>query len=296
MKNKLIAILAASALLLMGAGIWYWDETSIIQMPDPAFAEADIESQTNAWKGHVTAKLKTGTRAEADFVEELHEFDAIVATHKGEKTDELAKLAAMRAALFIEVFNEPEKGVVMLKQLETNYPDTATAQGIAQVISKLEAQIEARAASAAIRKSLVVGSVFPDFSVKDIDGQPLSIVKYRGNVLLVDFWATWCGPCLREMPDIIQAYNQYHNKGFEIIGVSLDREMDQAKLIDFIKQNDMPWQQFYDGKLWANELAVKYGVESIPTSYLLDREGKIIAVQPHGPALELTIENALAAK
>src|SRR5206468_2602211 len=126
-----------------------------------------------------------------------------------------------------------------------------------------------------IQKSLKVGAAFPDFDEKDLAGKPLSIANYKGKVVLLDFWATWCPPCRAELPNVIETYKKNHDKGFEIIGISLDK--DETKLKDFMKEKEMTWPQFYDGKFWQNKLAVKYGINSIPATYLLDTQGKIIA-------------------
>ena len=106
----------------------------------------------------------------------------------------------------------------------------------------------------------------------------------------------WCGPCIAELPTVVQAYKDFHPRGFEIIGVSLDREGDGAKLATFNKEKEMPWRQFFDGKYWQNELAVKYGVNSIPATYILDGEGRIIAKDLRGPALAAALEKALPKK
>jgi thiol-disulfide isomerase/thioredoxin len=159
-------------------------------------------------------------------------------------------------------------------------------------------------AAAAVKKDLENGKTFPEFSLPNgnpvlgIDGKPLSVAEYRGKVVLIDFWATWCGPCLAEMPNVIAAYDKYHARGFDIIGVSLDQPAGQATLPAFLKDHKMPWRQFCDGKFWGNELAVKYGIQAIPASFLLDRDGKIIAsgLAIRGPALAPAIEAALAAK
>jgi peroxiredoxin len=152
---------------------------------------------------------------------------------------------------------------------------------------------ESQAAAKKIQESLSVGSTFPDFDKKDLHGKPLSIANYKGKVVLIDFWATWCGPCRAEIPNVVATYNKYHSKGFEIIGISLDREADKAKLESYTKENNMPWQQFFDGKYWQNELSSKYGVNSIPATYLLDGEGKIIAKNLRGEKLEEAVAKAL---
>jgi thiol-disulfide isomerase/thioredoxin len=111
-------------------------------------------------------------------------------------------------------------------------------------------------------------------------------------VVLLDFWATWCGPCVHELPNVIATYQKHHEKGFDIIGISLDE--DEKKLQTFREEKKMTWQQFFDGKGWSNKLAVKYGVQSIPATFLLDVEGKIIGSDLRGEDLEQAVEKALA--
>ena len=103
------------------------------------------------------------------------------------------------------------------------------------------------------------------------------MANFKGKVVMVDFWATWCGPCVGEVPNVVAAYKKYHDKGFEIIGVSLDRDGDLDKMKSFTKDKEMPWPQYFDGGFWTNKLAVKYGINSIPATFLLDGSGIIIA-------------------
>ena len=109
--------------------------------------------------------------------------------------------------------------------------------------------------------------------------------------MLIDFWATWCGPCRGELPHVIATYKKYHDQGFEIIGISLDQ--DQAKLTGFTKEMNMTWQQYFDGQGWQNKLAVKYGIESIPATFLLDGNGKIIGRDLRGDELTQAVAKAL---
>ena len=123
-------------------------------------------------------------------------------------------------------------------------------------------------------------------------GSSLSPEDYRGRVTLIDFWATWCPPCRAELPNVINIYNTEHAKGFDIIGVSLDQ--DRASVLDFIREQGMPWEQYFDGQGWQNQLAVKYSVNSIPMTYLLDTHGIIIGKDLRGEELENAVAKALA--
>ena len=140
-----------------------------------------------------------------------------------------------------------------------------------------------------------VGEPLADFDEKDLDGKPLSIAAFKGKVVLLDFWATWCPPCMIELPNVIATYKKHHQEGFEIIGITKDD--DRATLEKFLQRQDgMTWPQFFDGNRTGNKLAVKYGVNLIPFTVLLDRDGKVIASHLSGEALETAVSAALAKK
>jgi thiol-disulfide isomerase/thioredoxin len=140
----------------------------------------------------------------------------------------------------------------------------------------------------------IIGTEPKAFTVKDTKDVEQSLEKYKGKVLFLDFWATWCGPCRAELPNVISAYKKYHSKGFEVLGVSLDKE-DKTVLDKFLEKNpEMVWPQIYDGKFWKAELAQLYGVQSIPATYLIDQSGKVYRVGLRGKALDKAIEKLLA--
>lgn len=136
-----------------------------------------------------------------------------------------------------------------------------------------------------------VGSVAPDFSQATPDGQQLSLSSLRGKVVLIDFWASWCRPCRMENPNVVRVYNRYKDKGFEILGVSLDKTKDAWT--GAIQQDGLAWKHVSDLAFWNNAVAQQYGVSSIPYTVLLDREGKVLAKNLRGPALEAKLAEVL---
>jgi len=138
------------------------------------------------------------------------------------------------------------------------------------------------------------------FHVKTVDGKMINFPDdYKGKVVLLDFWATWCPPCRAELPKVVAAYNQYHDKGFEIVSVSLDLPRQGPALLQFIRDNNMTWPQIYDGQYWKAAIAVQYGVHAIPCPVLVDGDtGVIIATDTDALGHKLTkaLDAALAAK
>jgi thiol-disulfide isomerase/thioredoxin len=129
-----------------------------------------------------------------------------------------------------------------------------------------------------------------------LDGGSFNVEQWRGKVVLVDFWATWCGPCLAELPNVKRVYNRFHDRGFEIVGVSLDGDRD--RLTEFLKQREIPWPQIFFSEPgqqeWNNPLVQRYDITGIPTMYLLDRSGRVAPVEPRGAELAPAVEKLLA--
>ncbi len=141
------------------------------------------------------------------------------------------------------------------------------------------------------RSHPLLGQPLTDLKFTSLKGEQIDISKYKGKVVLVDFWATWCGPCVQELPYVKKVYSDYHDKGFEIIGISLDRS--RTALEKFIESNNIPWPQYFDGKGWKNEISTHFDIRSIPATFLLDRDGIIQHVNLRGSALKRAVVDVL---
>jgi thiol-disulfide isomerase/thioredoxin len=144
-----------------------------------------------------------------------------------------------------------------------------------------------------LEKATQIGSVAPNFRALTPEGNELGLNDVKGKVTLIDFWASWCGPCRRENPNVVKVYNEYHDKGLEIISVSLDRNGQKDRWIKAIKDDKMNWHHISNLQYWQDPIAKMYGVRGIPATFLLDAEGKIVAKNLRGPALESKVSELL---
>ncbi|MBK6408182.1 MAG: AhpC/TSA family protein [Flavobacteriales bacterium] len=172
--------------------------------------------------------------------------------------------------------------------LRKTIPNSEYFAGFRDEVDRMEQQAKAgqlqEEQQAKLDNLIPVGSEAPDFSQASPEGKQIALSDLRGKVVLIDFWASWCRPCRMENPNVKKVYDRFHNKGFEILGVSLDK--DKSAWTGAIKQDGLPWKHVSDLAFWNNAVAQQYGVSSIPYTVLVDRDGKVLAKNLRGPALE----------
>ena len=180
--------------------------------------------------------------------------DGVQAILKKEPTNGLGN----QVLIMIAEEKEGEAAMALLKQVAANTKGQLHEMAIGQ-LKKLDA----------------LGKPLP-IKFTAIDGREIDLTKMKGKVVLVDFWATWCGPCVAEIPNVVRAYNKLHPQGFEIVGISLERDKDPKKLAAYVKEKKMPWAQYHDGLFWDNKFVKEYGVDAVPAMWLIDKKGNLV--------------------
>ena len=198
----------------------------------------------------------------------------------------------------LKVIGKHEEALQLLQHLENTEQENYFITSIFREIAMIhEEKGNAKLAKAYFLKAdsrlEMIGKPAPDFSTKDMDGNPISLKVYHGKVVLLDFWSTTCGPCIGEMPNVKKVYDTYKDMGFDVIGISLDT--DEAELNKFLKVCNLPWRQIFTGEGWETPIRKKYKVKGIPSPWLIDRAGKVISYQARGAALKKLVAEAVKA-
>jgi peroxiredoxin len=176
-----------------------------------------------------------------------------------------------------------------LTDLLKKYPDNAVLTGLKQSYDQQLAQIAQQQRQDS--SSNWVGKQAPDFAMPDINGHSISLASYRGKYLLVDFWASWCGPCRAENPNVVRVHDEFKNKNFAILGVSLDKEKDAWQ--EAIRADKLDWSQVSDLKYWSSKAVQTFRFDGIPFNVLIDPQGKVIATGLRGDELETKLKEVL---
>ncbi|MFT5997816.1 MAG: peroxiredoxin [Neolewinella sp.] len=208
--------------------------------------------------------------------------DILLAVYGEWPANSRAQLFAMTGG-FTALYQKKHPAAIKLAEaISAQYKDKYQ-----KVVAKVSAQ-------AATLRSYAAGGEAPLFAGPNPEGETISLKSLRGKVVLLDFWASWCGPCRRENPNVVKLYNKYKEKGFEILGVSLDKTKD--RWVKAIADDKLTWLHISDLKGWQSEYGRLYGVSSIPQTVLLDEEGKIIARNLRGAALEQKLADIFSVK
>jgi len=253
---------------------------------------SSIEYKGSATQDLYLAYMKTLTPK----IESLFATKSVAATPVGANAkDSIAKQIDLKEADFtatmtslLKANNQSPVSTLFLIQTTNFVP--YIKDHIADLYALLEGPAKKGPFADLIEKSLQsagvgkIGSVLPDFKQNDVNGKSVALSSLRGKYVLVDFWASWCGPCRAENPNVVKVYNAYKAKGFTVLGVSLDQ--DKSKWIDAIKKDGLTWTHVSDLKYWNNEVAVQFGIQSIPANFLIDPKGVVIAKDLRGGDLE----------
>src|SRR5665213_716387 len=174
---------------------------------------------------------------------------------------------------------EPDENDPLYNSLSKQLKETETAKRLEKALDGL--------------RSTAIGSIAPDFVQNDVNGVPVRLSSFRGKYVLLDFWASWCGPCREENPNVVRAYNKYKDKNFTIISVSLDKPEGRDSWLAAIKYDGLRWTQLSDLQFWNNQAAALYKVTSIPSNFLIDPIGKIVAKNLRGGDLDDKLNEVL---
>jgi len=205
--------------------------------------------------------------------------------------DKHKALAAEQTEIFKKFIKENPNNFISLVVLSQMGPNTDVSvlkplyDGLGQNLKDMETGKQLKHSIDALMPT-ALGATAPDFTQNDVNGAPVALSSFRGKYVLIDFWASWCGPCRAENPTVVKAYNKYKDKNFTVLGVSLDKPEGKADWLAAIKSDGLVWTQVSDLSFWNNKVALLYAVQSIPHNFLLDPTGKIIAKDLRGADLD----------
>ncbi len=232
-----------------------------------------LNKDVMALQGKYQNAMSTGNTAEAEKAK--IDYQAMIDNNKVYTKNFVKEHSNSVVSAYITIFQ-------LANQLDATELDSITSK-FAPEISKSEYVVKLKEIIQEQKKT-AVGAMAPDFTMNDPEGKPIQLSSLKGKIVLVDFWASWCGPCRQENPNIVKMYQQYHGKGFEILGVSLDKTKEDW--VKAIKDDNLTWMHVSDLQYWQNAAARLYSVNAIPQSFLLDRDGKIIGKGLRGEQLE----------
>lgn len=308
-KFKLSGIIKGDALktanLMLnkkGTGPTYDDFTQVYLEPGTinvtsadAISTAEITgTKTNDDKAKYNELLKSFNKAFVDLDEKEKP-----ATDEGKQSEAYSKatknLQVQQIQLQKKFIQDKPDSYISLDVLHdlsynTDYPELVTLYNGLSPQIKASEQAKPFAAMLPILKTVAIGATAPEFTQPDTAGKLVSLSSFRGEYVLIDFWASWCVPCRGENPNLVKAYNRFKNQKFTILGVSLDQLKSKTNWLAAIRKDGLPWTQVSDLKAWKNEAVIRYAIHFVPQNFLLDPNGKIIAKNLRGEDLDNKLE------
>jgi peroxiredoxin len=240
-----------------------------------------MEARVNTWNKQVAAATEKKDNKRIAQIEEEYQAaeQEVVKKVKAMLPDMGTSLVALFALNFINIDSDFATYDEVAQRFAKENPNSPHAKSLIGRVARI--------------KGVMVGSKAPDITLSDTTGKTVPLSSLRGKYVLIDFWASWCGPCRAENPNVVRMYNKFKDKGFAIYSVSLDRPGDREKWVRAIRNDNLTWTHVSDLKFWQSEAAQQYGVQAIPATFLLDKDGTIIAKNLRGEALEQKLDEVL---
>lgn len=255
------------------------EESKEIARKKGKFEKANIERITAAKKANDTATVNQIMKEYSTFQEDMNKVSMNFITKNPD-----AYLSVLLLENFLMRQHLPMEEIKgYFNKLDKNLLKTKSAKNIKKIMDEMTAT-----------SKIEVGNKAPDFAANNPEGKKISLMQSLGKVTIIDFWASWCGPCRAENPNVVALYKEFHAKGLNIIGVSLDK--DASKWKEAIAKDGLVWTQISNLKYWDEPIAKQYNVESIPATFILDAKGTIVAKDLRGAALKAKVTELLNVK
>ena len=293
-----------------GADTRFLDYTTLYVEPGNIVASAVDSLKSTIISGTPTnadnAKLMASLKPATDKMKAINEeYAKLSPAQKGDNAivdpirDKAMKINGEMTPVYFDFVKNNPKSFLSLNTLLQLAGDPESATQVEALFTGLSDELKATKAGKTLamgfqrERKTAIGSMAMDFTQNDQNGKPIKLSDFKGKYVLIDFWASWCGPCRTENPNVVAAYQKYKDKNFTVLGVSLDKPDAKEAWLKAVADDKLTWTQVSDLKFWQNEVAVKYGIQSIPANFLIDPTGKIIAKGLREDALHAKLEELL---